>query len=79
MANNMLTDTPCPNKLQISAQEDLLGLSHRIEALLRTLVLYADLGVYPTDQLHTYLCVIHDLSEESISMNQKIISDMTKE
>ena len=78
MANNMLTDDPCPNKLQISSQEDLLIMNHKIEALLRTLVLHADLDMYPSTQLHTYICVIHDLSEQAINLNEKIISDATK-
>ena len=78
MANNMLTDDPCPNKLQIISQEDLLTFNYKIHAMLETLVVYADLNVYPTAELHTYLNVIHDLSEQAISLNQKIISEMTK-
>lgn len=74
----MLTDSPCPKKLQITSQEDLLVIHHKVRALLNTLLIRTNLNDYTDLELHSYLSVVSDLSDQAISLLQQMIGSSCK-
>jgi hypothetical protein len=73
MASKMVPDPPCPKKLQISAQDDLLQIHYKARALLNTLLMQVNLSECAAQDLYEYLRVVSDLSDQAISILQQMI------
>ena len=73
MTSKIVPDPPCPKKLQISAQENLLQIHYKSRALLNTLLIQVNLSEYAAHDLYEYLRVVSDLSDQAISMLQQMM------